>query len=95
LDQYSKREYSLNINQYKADQKQLKSIYKDMDSVVKLSTPMNMKSLEADAQFIAGDEEKVTKNKQWMDMRKKDVYIDESVKIIDKMIQQGNLVIKQ
>ena len=95
LDQYSKREYSLNINQYKADQKQLKSIYKDMDSVVKLSAPMNMKSLEADAQSMEGAEEQTTKNKQWIDMRNKDVYIDESVKIIEKMIQQGNLVIKQ
>ena len=95
LDQYSKKEYSLNIIQYKADQKQLKSIYKQMDSVVKLNNPMNMKNLDVDAKELEGSEEKTTKNKQWISMRNKDVYIDESVKIIDKMIQQANLVIRQ
>ena len=92
LDKYSNREYSLNLVKYKAEQKELKVVFNQLDSLNKLSKAMNFRNLSADTSIINSTEEKIEKNKQWMKVRVNDIYIDESVKAVDKMIGQRNLV---
>jgi len=94
LDKYNNKAYSININQYKEEQKKLKAIFKQMDELVKLSQPLNMKNLDSDTASINSSEDKISKNKQWMNLRNKDLYIDESVKVIDRMIVQKNIANK-
>lgn len=88
------RAYSLNINQFRKDQKQLKDIIKQIDEAYKLSQSMDIKSLTADSAIIASTKEKTDRNTQWLKARKDDIFIDESVKVLSRMIDEGRLAKK-
>ena len=44
---------------------------------------------------IEGDEEKKDKNKQWIKVRKNDVYIEQTIKSLDKIIAQSADIVKE
>lgn len=92
LDKQTNRSYSLNLNQYKHDQKELKNVVNDIDSLYKLKKPMKFENLPQDLKEINADQDKIKKNDQWMKVRSEDIYIDETVRVVDKMINQNNLV---
>lgn len=85
------RAYSLNLEQYRKDQKSLKDVIKQIEEAYKLPKAMDIKNLNADSEAIAASKEKAERNKQWLKLRSEDIYIDESVKILTKMITQANL----
>lgn len=91
LEKNFDRAYSLNITQFKKDQKELNEVVKQISDAYKLPKAMDIKNLAADAEGIAASKEKTDRNKQWIKMRSEDIYIDESVKILSKMINQANL----
>ncbi len=91
LEKYNDKEYSLNINKYKADQKELKTVYKQIEDLYKLAQPLTFQNLAADTASINEGKDKIEKNKQWIKIRSTDIYIDESVKVLNKMIAQDNL----
>ncbi len=91
LEKYNSKEFSLNIAKYKEEQKQLKAVYKQIDELYKLPVPLNIQNLSEDTMAINAAAEKVDKNKQWLKFRSTDIYIDESVKVINRMISQNNL----
>jgi carboxyl-terminal processing protease len=92
LNLRSKKAYSLNINQYKIEQKEFKSLIKDIDELSKLTQSLDFKNLAADTATINSAQDKIDNNKQWMKFRVNDIYINESVKVVEKMITQNNLV---
>ena len=91
LDKNNDKQYSLNIVQYREDQKQLKAVYKQIEDAYKLPKGMDMKYLVADNETADTSKEKIDRSKQWLKVRSEDIYIDESVKILNKMITQANL----
>ena len=91
LEKNNDKQYSLNIVQYREDQKQLKAVYKQIEEAYKLPKGMDMKYLVADNVSADYSKEKIDRNKQWLKVRSEDIYIDESVKILNKMITQANL----
>jgi carboxyl-terminal processing protease len=92
LNLKSKKAYSLNINQYKVEQKEFKSLIKEIDELSKLSQSLAFKNLSSDTATINSAQDKIDNNKQWMKFRVNDIYINESVKVVEKMINQNNLV---
>ncbi len=88
LEKYNDKEYQLQINKYKEEQKQLKLVYKQLDTLVKLSAPLVFTNLSADTAYINSSNEKEDKNKQWIKFRANDIYIDESVKAMGKLIEE-------
>jgi carboxyl-terminal processing protease len=92
LNLRSKKAYSLNINQYKLEQKAFKSLIKDIDELSKLTQSLEFKNLASDTATINSAQDKIDNNKQWMKFRVNDIYINESVKVVEKMINQNNLV---
>ncbi len=91
LSKYNDKEYSLNIAKYREEQKQLKSVYKQIEDLYKLPSPINIQNLAADTAVINSASDKVDKNKQWIKFRSTDIYIDESVKVLNKMISKNNM----
>ncbi len=89
LEKYNDKDYSLNINKYRDEQKQLKATYKELDDLSKLKKEMNIKNIAADTVTINAAKEKVEKNKQWLKRISKDIYIDETVKVMNNMINQS------
>jgi carboxyl-terminal processing protease len=89
LDSYSNRDYSLNIAKYRKDQQDLKATYKDMDSLYKLAKVMDVTNIPVDLKVINAAADKTEKNTQWLKRVSNDIYIDETVKVMNKMITQG------
>lgn len=88
LGKYNDKDYALKLDKYKLEQKQLKTIFKQMDTVVKLKMPLVFSNLSSDTTKINSTDDKKEKNKQWIRVRAEDIYIDESVKVIDRMISE-------
>jgi carboxyl-terminal processing protease len=88
LSTNSDKEYSLNIVKYKEEQKQVKATYKQLDELFKIGKEMNVKNTAADTATIGTAKDKVEKNKQWLKRVSGDIYIDETLKVMNNMIMQ-------
>ncbi len=86
LEKNANKDYSLNLKQYDADQKELRSIAKQLEEAYKLPKQLTVKNVVADTTEIASTKDKQERNKQFIKRVESDIYIDESVKIINKMI---------
>ena len=92
LSKNNDRQYSLNILQFKDDQKQLKSVYKQLDEAYKLTKPFEMNFMAVDKAVSDTSKDKVERNKQWLKIRSEDVFIDKTVQVLNSMIVQSNVV---
>ena len=75
---------SLNFDKYVAEQKQYKEEAKKMDVFDKEIEGVEVVALKADA-FPDSDTVKVNKNKDWYKSIKKDIYLNETVQIMNDM----------
>ena len=94
LEKNSDREFSLNLKQYEAEQKELKGIYKHLDEAYKLPKMLDVKNIVSDTMEIKSTKEKTDRNKQFVKRVGEDIYIGESVKILNRMIINDNLAKK-
>ena len=85
------REYDLNISKFKTDQKELKAVYKQLEDSYKLPKQMDVKNLITDTLAINSLKDKADRNKIFIKRISDDIYIDESVKVLNKVIEQGNV----
>lgn len=89
LSKYTEKEYSLNIVKYKEEQKKLKETFKQLEELYKLSKELNITNIPSDTVVINAAKEKIEKNTKWLKAIRSDIYIDENVKVINKMITQS------
>jgi carboxyl-terminal processing protease len=78
---------SLNEIKYRKQQEEAQDLSKRMDSLDKKVTLLDMTNLQEDMERINRDSSYVEKNKTWLRVRKKDVYLSETVNIVDDMIK--------
>ena len=76
---------SLNFNTYYAEQKRLKAESKKMDELDKEIPGIFVSSVKADSLAIEGDTTKITKVKDWHKNIRKDIYLNETIAIMDDM----------
>jgi carboxyl-terminal processing protease len=93
INNQNDKDFALNINQYKEEQKELKTAYKDLDSLYKLKNEMKVNNVEADVTKFTADKEKTEKNKRFLNGLKSDIYLEEAVKVTNNMIYQNNLAL--
>ena len=93
IDKKNDKEASLNLVKYKEDLKQLKVAYKQLDSLYKLPKEMTVMNNAVDTVGVSADKEKLDRNKQFLTRLKGDVYIDETVKVMNNMINQSNVAV--
>lgn len=93
IDLEKDRAHSLNLDSFRTAQKQLKARYKQLDELVKLRNQLNVKNIEADNTALTANKEKAEKNKRFLNTIKEDIYIDEAVKVTNKMIIQSNIAL--
>lgn len=88
LETYSNKEYPLQMNKYKEDQKLLQAKRKELDELYKLNKEMPVINIAADTVVINSTKDKSDKNTQWLKRVSNDIYIDETVKVMKNMISQ-------
>ena len=93
IDKDNNKAYSLNLTKYQASQKQLKSRYKQLEELLKLPVKLNVNNAEIDNAKILNDKDKTEKNKRFLNTLKDDIYLDEAVKVTNKMIIQSNIAL--
>jgi len=89
LEKYNDRAYPLNLAKYRQEQKELKAKQKELENLFKLNKEMSVKNIEADMSVINAAKEKVDKNTAWLKRVSGDIYIDETVKVMNNMITQS------
>ena len=90
LDKYNTKEYSLNLSKYREEQKLLKAKMGELDKLYKLTKEFNVKNTETDLAALKDAQDKLDKNNQWLKRISGDIYIDETVKVMNNMIGQSN-----
>jgi carboxyl-terminal processing protease len=89
LEKYNDKAYPLNLTKYREEQKQLKAKQKELEDLYKLSKELSVKNIQADMDKINAAKEKIDKNKAWLKRVSGDIYIDETVKVMNSMITQS------
>lgn len=74
---------SLNEAKYKKEQEEINAISKKLEDLQKAATPLVMTNPEADMAKINVDTASIAKNKEWLKNLGKDIYIGETVNIIN------------
>jgi hypothetical protein len=70
---------------------QLRATAKQLENLSKLKTELNVTNLNSDLSSVQSDKEKTDRNKQWLKRIGGDIYIGETVKVMDNMIGQAAL----
>ena len=92
LDKYRNEEVPLNIVKYRQMQKEIKDASKSLEKFSKAPSDLSVKSIAKDSLSLAGDTAKITKQTQFLKAIGNDIYIDETVKAVDKIIGEAALV---
>jgi carboxyl-terminal processing protease len=82
----------LNLKKYREEQKEIRNRVKQIDTLNKTSTQLEVEALSDDLKKLEYDEGKSERFKQWIKNLRTDIYLDESVRVINDMIVQNNLV---
>jgi len=86
------KEYPLEINQFRKDQKITRDAVKRIESLVKTDKAMQVSFLPQDKdRYESADKDKTERYKQWLSNISKDIYVDQAVKVINDMVTQQNL----
>jgi len=95
LEKWNDKVYSLHIDKYRAEQKEIKAVIKKIEAVSKEHPEISLALLSSDEKRLQDDNDKLERRKQWMKSLSKDIYLDESVKVMDDMITQTALAKNQ
>ena len=96
LSKQNDKTYSLNIDKYKEEQKEVRTTVKQNDSLAKLTVEMPFEGLKADeAKYNNVDKDKGERYKNWLKSLKTDIYINEAANVIEDMIPKTGLASHQ
>lgn len=92
LSKQMDKEYPLQIDKYRKEQKAIRATQKQIESLLKLTEEMQVNPLPSEAQRYANDKDKQDRFESWIKNLRKDIYLDQAVKVVSDMINQRSLV---
>lgn len=96
LAEQNNKVYSLNLEEFRNEQKSIRSTVKQNEQLSKLSSEMPFDGLKADfAKYNNVDKDKGERYKNWLKNLRTDLYIGEATKVIDDMIAAEKHIAKQ
>lgn len=95
LEKANEKVYSLQLSKYREEQKQLRDSFKKIDEASKDLKSLQVNMLETDEKRLSADNDKIERRKQWIGALSKDIYVQETSKVVSDMIRQGLLVMQQ
>ncbi|MEJ0101123.1 MAG: carboxy terminal-processing peptidase [Bacteroidota bacterium] len=87
------REYSLKLDTYRKEQKQISATIKQNESLMKLTDSLNIAFSPKDQDRFPNDKDKQARYNQWLKNLSKDIYLDQAVKVMNDMIVQRNVAL--
>jgi carboxyl-terminal processing protease len=95
LAKQNDKHYSLQLEKYRKEQKMIRSTIRQVESLMKLEDEINVTALSTETNRWAEDKNKQDRFNQWLKGLRKDIYLDQAVKVVNDMIGQQNLVKRQ
>jgi carboxyl-terminal processing protease len=83
---------SLNLDRYRGEQKEFRSTMKQIDTLSKLTAGLNVEALPQDANKYAADKDKATRFQNWLKGLRTDIWLGETVNVLDDMVAQKAVV---
>ena len=93
LSKQSDEEISLQIEKFRATQKELRSTYKQMESLNKLPKELKLSFLPQDENRFSADKDKQARFNQWLKNLGTDIYLDQAIKVTEDIINQKNMAL--
>ena len=91
LAKQNDKNYSLNIVKFRKEQDLVKARIKQTESLLKLKIELPVETLPGDVNRWSDDKNKQERFQQWITNLRKDIYLDQAVKVMNDMISQENL----
>jgi carboxyl-terminal processing protease len=85
---------SLEIQKYKAQQKEVREISTKVRNLTQLKDDLSVANLPSDLEAINSDSLKKDRNDFWVKYLKKDVYLGETLNVMSDVIQQKGMALK-
>lgn len=92
LAKQNDKQYSLQIDKYRKEQKMISSTFAQVQSLMKLKNELNVSALSKETDRWAEDKNKQERFNLWLKNLRSDIYLDQAVKVMNDMIDQQNLV---
>ncbi|MEO6134570.1 MAG: carboxy terminal-processing peptidase [Ginsengibacter sp.] len=92
LEKYRDKEVPLNIAKYKEMQAGIKTVSKKLETYMTISKKLDVTTLSVDLNEMGNDSSKIAKQKDFLKVIGQDIYVDETVKVLNDMIGQAVLV---
>ena len=92
LANQNNKQYSLQLDKYRKEQKMIRATFSQNDALMKLKTEINVTALPNEVNRWANDTAKQERFNQWLKNLRKDIYLDQAVKVVNDVINQQNLV---
>ena len=91
LSKQNDKQYSLQIDKYRKEQKMIRATLRQIDALTKLSGDLTVSPLSNETDRWADDKNKQERFNQWIKGLQKDIYLDQAVKVVNDIIGQQNL----
>lgn len=85
------KQFPLQLEKYRKEQKQIKNTFSQLESLMKLKQEINVSALPNEENRWVNDAAKQERFNLWLKALRKDIYLDQAVKVMDDMIGQQNL----
>jgi carboxyl-terminal processing protease len=82
---------SLKLDKYRDEQKRIRSTFTQIQSLMKLQNDINVSALPGETDKFANDTAKQERFNTWLKNLRKDIYLDQAVKVVDDIINQQHL----
>lgn len=83
--------FSLQIDKYKKEQKQFRTTVSQLDSLTKLTNEITVTAVTGEENKWAEDKNKQERFALWLKGLRKDIYLDQAVKVVGDIIGQQNI----
>lgn len=90
----NEKTYSLQLDQYKKGQEQIRSHVRKLDSLQQGKQLLSVKPLRGEEGRWADDKPKQERFERWIKYLQKDIYLDQGAKIMQDILQQKALAVK-
>jgi carboxyl-terminal processing protease len=91
LAKQNDKQYSLQIDKYRKEQKAVKTTIKQLETLLKLKDSLDVTALPQEQNRYEGDKNKQERFTSWIKSLKEDIYLDQAIKVMNDMIGQQNL----
>ena len=91
LAEQNDKSYSLQLDQYKKEQEQIRASVRKLDSLQQLKNLLSVKALNGEENRWQEDKPKQERFERWLKNLQKDIYLDQGVKVMQDILQQRSM----